>query len=142
MAIQAIIRLQLIHRIKKRQLSHVLLVCLHIGKCHLDCVMHQPLCMLAILCSIMCYGVGIINFLELNLLPTPDRVLINCFSFFFRKGCLVFFWVSLWIHWVLRISVGFSFWWGFLWVYLSIFLSRLALVKIFGKFRYYFFNWS
>jgi len=62
---------------------------------------------MAILYSIMCYGVEIINFLELKSLLTLDRLLINLF--YFWKGCLVFFWVSLWIHWVLRIFVGFEF---------------------------------
>jgi len=62
---------------------------------------------MAILYSIMCYGVEIINFLEFNSLLTLDRLLINLF--YFWEGCLVFFWVSLWIPWVLRIFVGFEF---------------------------------
>jgi len=70
---------------------------------------------MAILYSIMCYGVEIINFLELNSLLTLDRLLINLF--YFWKGCLVFF------EWVF----GFAEFWGFLWVLsLGIFDSGLG----------------
>jgi len=81
---------------------------------------------MAILYSIMCYGVEIINFLELNSLLTLDRLLINLF--YFWKGGLLFFWVSLWIHWVLRIFVGFEFRYFWFWFGVLCLLSVSGLM--------------
>ena len=74
---------------------------------------------MAILYSIMCYGVEIINFLELNSLPTLDRLLINLFTF----GKAV--WYSF--QWVF----GFTEFWWFLWVLsLGIFILVWGFVFI------------
>jgi len=85
--------------------------------------------------KLMCYGIEIINFLELNSLLTLDRLLINLF--YFWKGCLIFFWVSLWIHWVLRIFVGsefryFLFWFGFCVYCLSLMISNVTISLLLG----------
>ena len=81
---------------------------------------------MAILYSIMCYGVEIINFLELNSLLTLDLPLINLF--YFWKGCLIFFWVSLCIHWVMRIFVSFEFMYFLFWFGVLCLLSVSGLM--------------